>query len=63
MTAAEIIDGLGGTKGVQALTGLSKARVSQWRTEDRIPRPWLLYLREVRPDVFAEKEPADSAPR
>ncbi len=54
MTASEIIDRLGGSKAVQELTGLSKGRVSQWRTQNRIPRSWELFLRSARPEVFVE---------
>lgn len=49
MNASEIIDRLGGTKKVIEITGLSRARISQWRTENAIPKPWLL--------LFCERDP------
>lgn len=51
-TAAEIIDACGGNKAVIELTGLTKGRISQWRTENHIPRPWLRYLQKAKPGAF-----------
>jgi len=47
-----LIDEFGGSKALQDLTGLSKGRISQWRTENSIPRPWRLVLQAKRPDLF-----------
>jgi hypothetical protein len=55
MTAADIIDRLGGSKEVQKLTGLSKGRISQWRTENHIPRPWRQFFESAHPKVFRKE--------
>lgn len=52
MTAADVIEALGGNKAVQKLTGLSKGRISQWRTENHIPALWLRVLRREKPAAF-----------
>lgn len=52
MDAKTIIDNLGGQSAVRELTGLSKGRISQWWTGNHIPRSWLLYLSEKRPEAF-----------
>jgi hypothetical protein len=52
VTAGDIIDRIGGPKAVMGLTKLSKGRISQWRTENHIPRVWLLYLKEKKPSAF-----------
>lgn len=52
MDAADIIERLGGSKAVQALTGLTKGRISQWKTENHIPKSWKKFLQSIRPDVF-----------
>jgi hypothetical protein len=49
MDATEIISRLGGTKKVIEITGLTRGRISQWRTENSIPKPWLL--------LFCERDP------
>lgn len=53
--AGEVIDRLGGSKTVQEMTGLSKGRISQWRTENHIPKPWLEFLRVKHPGVFRKR--------
>lgn len=60
MDANQIIDLLGGTSEVAALCEVSTSAVSQWRN-DGIPRARLMFLRVVRPDVFAEIEHAEHA--
>jgi len=52
LTAAEIIDRLGGNSTVQAITGLSKGRISQWRGENHIPEPWMRVLKAEHPNIF-----------
>lgn len=64
MDVARIIGLLGGTKAVMGITGLSRARISQWRSANYIPRPWLLLFRERRPDIFGPPPdtPVDAPP-
>lgn len=52
MDANKIIDALGGTCAVASLCEVGPSAVSQWR-ENGIPRARLMYLKAVRPDVFA----------
>lgn len=52
MNQNEIIDKLGGTAEVARLCQVKPPSVSQWR-ESGIPPARLMYLRVVRPDVFA----------
>lgn len=54
VNVGQIIDRLGGSKAVQALTGLTKGRISQWRTDNRIPTTWLRVLKAERPDIFLD---------
>lgn len=42
MNASQIIDRIGGTKRVREITGLTRSRISQWRIDNAIPKPWLL---------------------
>lgn len=51
MDTRELIDLLGGPSKVMEDTGLSKGRISQWATEDNIPRPWVKFYRLKRPDI------------
>jgi DNA-binding transcriptional regulator YdaS (Cro superfamily) len=53
MNAESIIDRLGGNAAVAELCEVTPQAVSQWRSG--IPRARLLYLRAVRPDVFADE--------
>jgi hypothetical protein len=52
MDANDIIDLLGGTSEVAKLCEVRAPSVSEWR-RNGIPPARLLYLRAVRPDVFA----------
>jgi len=52
MTPNEIIDALGGTAEVARLCQVKAPSVSQWR-ESGIPAARLMYLKVIRPDVFA----------
>lgn len=54
MDAAQIIDRLGGTKDVMEMTGLTKGRISQWRSENHIPNTWMRIFRAERPDAFGK---------
>lgn len=51
MDARQAVDELGGRRAVQDLTGLTRGRIHQWVTWNRIPRPWVLFLKEKRPDL------------
>ena len=51
----EIIDALGGTVKVAKICGVTKAAVSQWRASG-IPSARLMYLKLLRPDVFAHEQ-------
>lgn len=49
----EIIDALGGTTAVANLFEITEGAVSQWRSEG-IPKARLMYLKLLRPDLFAD---------
>jgi hypothetical protein len=51
-----IIDALGGTNTVAALCEITPGAVSQWRNS-QIPKPWLAFFKEKRPDLFASTSP------
>ena len=53
MDANKIIDGLGGTNAAAALCEVNAAAVSQWRKRGFIPPARLLFLKAVRPKLFA----------
>ncbi len=46
-----IIDRLGGTTKVAKICDLKPPSVSEWRNSG-IPKGWLKYFQEIRPDVF-----------
>jgi hypothetical protein len=46
MDTQRVIELMGGRAAVIAETGLTKGRISQWVTDNRIPRPWLKYFRQ-----------------
>jgi len=65
MDSENIIQALGGTAEVARLCECTPQAVSQWFGIDpekkqprEIPKARLMYLRAIRPDVFADKEPA-----
>lgn len=60
MDANKIIDDLGGTAKVADLCEVTKQAVSQWRS-DGIPHARLMFLKAVRPDVFAGVEATKEA--
>jgi len=44
MDTKTLIEQLGGRAKVISETGLSRGRISQWATADKIPAPWLKYF-------------------
>ena len=53
METDKILDALGGTSAVAEMCDLTTGAVSQWRTSKTgIPKPWLKWFREIRPDIF-----------
>lgn len=62
---SKIIDDLGGTAKVARLCDIKPPSVSDWR-KSGIPKPWLMYLKKIRPAVFkaaAEREKAKPTPQ
>lgn len=55
MDSSKIIDDLGGTTVVAELCSVTTGAVSQWR-KDGIPDARLMYLKLVKPEVFALPE-------
>jgi hypothetical protein len=53
MDANKIIDALGGTSAVSEICQVTTGAVSQWRN-DGIPAARLMFLKLLRPDVFAD---------
>lgn len=51
MDTKHLIELLGGPASVMELTGLSKGRISQWVTANKITRSWLEYLKLKRKDI------------
>lgn len=54
MNANQVIDVMGGRKAVMKITGLSKGRISQWISQNHIPRSWLVAFRTLKPEGFPE---------
>jgi hypothetical protein len=54
MEHGKIIDDLGGSSAVAQMCGVTVGAISQWR-HNGIPRPWLMYLQLLRPDVVMSK--------
>lgn len=59
LTPDQIIDGLGGTGEVARLCEIEPPSVSEWRKKG-IPNARLLYLKAIRPDIFAQSSPSPS---
>lgn len=59
MDANKIIDALGGTTAVARLCEIKPPSVAEWRKAG-IPNARLMYLRVIRPDVFAHSEESKS---
>lgn len=55
MDSNRIIDELGGISAVARICDVTTSASAQWR-HNGIPRARLMYLRLVRPDVFAKLE-------
>ena len=56
-----IIDSMGGTCAVATLCNLTTGAVSQWRTSTHgIPKPWLMYFKEIRPDLFTQPDHSEA---
>lgn len=53
MDSNRIIDLIGGTAETARICEVSQQAVSQWR-RDGIPKPRLMYLRAIRPEVFVD---------
>lgn len=54
MNTSKIIDDLGGTSVVAEMCEIKPASVSEWR-KNGIPDARLMYLKLLRPDVFANQ--------
>jgi uncharacterized protein (DUF2249 family) len=46
MNIDAFIQDVGGRQVIIEMTGLTKGRISQWVTENHVPRPWRKYLSE-----------------
>jgi len=60
MNASEIIDKLGGTAEVARICEVKPPSVSEWRTAG-IPPARLMYLKVIKPEVFANRQPEKAA--
>lgn len=60
MNAKEFIETAGGVKKVMKLTGLSRAALSNWRTQNYIPKHWVAFFRMKFPAI--RKATLDLAP-
>lgn len=63
MNATDVIKIMGGRAEVMRITGLTKGRISQWVSDNEIPRSWLTAFHAMKPrDIpapdLAEKEGA-----
>lgn len=56
-----VIERLGGNAKTAALCEVTPAAVSQWLANG-IPKPRLMFLKAVRPDVFARRRATDVSP-
>lgn len=52
MNADEIITRLGGVREVLTITKLSKGRIAQWSSENKIPRAWLIAFHYMKPELI-----------
>jgi hypothetical protein len=55
MNAKQLIEAAGGRQAVMQLTGLKRARISQWCTENYIPAPWVLLFKSKFPVIRKAK--------
>lgn len=51
MNAKEFIEAAGGANKVMKLTGLSRAALSNWRTQNYIPKHWIAFFRLKNPVI------------
>ncbi|WP_053937847.1 Cro/CI family transcriptional regulator [Amantichitinum ursilacus] len=51
---------IGSTSKLAAALGVTPGAVSQWVKKDQIPALRMYQLREMRPDLFVEAEPASA---
>lgn len=51
MDAKQLIEAAGGRNAVMKLTGLKRARISQWCTENYIPTAWVLFFKSKFPVI------------
>lgn len=62
MTAAEIIDRLGGQARVAELCEVTVQAVHQWKKKDHVPKAQLKFLQAARPEAFDLPNPRPLAP-
>ena len=55
--AIRLIDALGGTCEVARLCDIKPPSVTGWKTYG-IPKPWIKYFEQIRPDLFADNKKA-----
>lgn len=51
MRAKEFIEAAGGQAKVMKLTGLSRAGISNWRTQNYIPKHWIVFFKAKVPAI------------
>lgn len=56
-----LIDAQGGTSEVAKLCNLTTGAISQWR-HNGIPKPWLMFFMQRRPDLFTGQRDANHLP-
>jgi hypothetical protein len=49
MNATQVIEIMGGRAEVMKITGLTKGRLSQWVSDNEIPRSWLVAFHAMKP--------------
>ncbi|GAB3107720.1 hypothetical protein GCM10027288_18320 [Bordetella tumbae] len=50
MNATDVINIMGGRAEVMRITGLTKGRISQWVSDNEIPRSWMTAFHAMRPN-------------
>ena len=51
MDAKEFIEAAGGQQKVMKLTGLSRAGICNWRTQNYIPKHWIVFFKAKVPAI------------
>jgi len=59
LSIAYLVEKLGGTSAVAELCDVSSQAVSQWKSQNRIPKARLQYLKLLKPKAFEEPRPAE----